>query len=167
MTMPGGMSQIFNVFVRDITEDKAAEEELTRLSNSLRLLLESTGEGIYGLDTQGRCTFINKAAAAVLGYEPAELIGKELHSTIHHSHADGSPYPVAECPTYAVLRDGNSCRIDGEVMWCHNGSSFPAEYSAYPIVEGGVTTGTVVAFSDVSERKRTERELALAHEQAM
>src|SRR5205807_2211375 len=156
MTMPGGMSQIFNVFVRDITEDKAAEEELTRLSNSLRLLLESTGEGIYGLDTQGRCTFINKAAAAVLGYEPAELLGKDLHSRIHHSHADGSPYPVAECPTHAVLRDGENRRSDGEVMWCRDGSSFPAEHSAYPIVDDGQITGAVVAFSDVSDRKRTE-----------
>src|SRR5205807_7719287 len=84
-----------------------------------------------------------------------------------HSHADGSPYPVAECPTHAVLRDGENRRSDGEVMWCRDGSSFPAEHSAYPIVDDGQITGAVVAFSDVSDRKRTERELAIAHEQAM
>ncbi len=157
----------FNSFVHDISERREAEQKTLRLSNHLRLLLESSGEGIYGIDVDGRCTFINKAAARALGYEAEEAVGQSMHNLIHHSHQDGSPYPVEDCPIYRAFRSGAGCRVDSEVMWRKDGTSFPAEYTSRPILEDDLVKGAVVTFTDITERKATEAELAAAHEQAM
>jgi PAS domain S-box-containing protein len=157
----------FNSFVHDITERKEAEQRTLRLSNELRLLLESSGEGIYGIDLDGRCTFINKAAAAALGYQPEEAVGQNMHDLVHHSREDASPYPVENCPIYRACQSGIACRVDTEVLWRKDGTSFPAEYSSHPIVEDDLVKGAVVSFTDITERKATEEELAAAHEQAM
>jgi PAS domain S-box-containing protein len=126
---------------RDLSEQRRAEAERLRLANHLRLLLESTGEGIYGLDAEGRCTFINPAAAAQLGYRPEEVLGRPMHALIHHSHKDGSPYPLAECPLHSGTPDAacgtpaaRGVRAD-EVLWRKDGTSFPAECSSCPIAE--------------------------------
>ncbi|HSH58186.1 MAG TPA: PAS domain S-box protein [Acidimicrobiales bacterium] len=157
----------FNSFIHDISERKEAEQRTLRLSNDLRLLLESSGEGIYGIDLDGRCTFINKAAARLLGCQPEEVVGQTMHDLVHHSHEDASPYPVEDCPIYRACRSGIACRVDTEVLWRKDGTSFPAEYSAHPIVEDDVVKGAVVNFTDITERKATENELAAANEQAM
>lgn len=130
------------------------EQERKQLGRSLQLLLDSTGEGIYGVDAEERCTFVNKAAATMFGYEPAELLGQSLHALTHHSRADGSPYPEADCPTREVFRSGRSCYVTDDVFWRRNGSSFPVEYTANPIRERGVRKGAVVTFLDVTERRR-------------
>ncbi|MFN2464397.1 MAG: response regulator [Candidatus Dormibacteria bacterium] len=147
--------------------NRAAEEETARLSNSLRLLLESAGEGIYGIDIEGRCTFMNAAAAAALGVEQEQVMAEVMHPLFHHTRADGTPYAAEEGPIYDVLRGGGSCRVATEVLWRRDGTSFPAEYSAFPIVDGEAVTGAVVTFNDISERKRIERDLAEAHTKAM
>ncbi|MGI8610260.1 MAG: CHASE3 domain-containing protein [Candidatus Dormibacteria bacterium] len=116
---------------------RSVNEELERTGLQTRSILESAGEGIYGLDSDGRCTFVNTAAATTLGYEPREMLGSDLHSLVHHTRADGSHYPIAECPTSVVLASGASCRRDTEVMWPSDGTSFPVEYAAFPIVDGG------------------------------
>lgn len=140
----------------DITERKRAEEERARLAHDRLLLLESTGDGIYGIDAQGRCTFINQSAARMLGYEPDELLGKDMHALIHHSRSDRSSYPVCDCPIYRAFRVGHGCRVDDEVLWRRDGTAFPADYSSSPILEGEVIKGVVVTFTDITERKRAE-----------
>jgi two-component system sensor histidine kinase/response regulator len=146
--------------------NKAAEEETARLSNSLRLLLESAGEGIYGIDAEGRCTFMNGAAAHALGVDVTEALGQILHPQFHHTRADGSHYAPAEGPIYSVLRGDGSSRVESEVMSRADGSSFPAEYSAFPVLDGGVVTGAVITFNDITERKQIESDLAAVSAQA-
>jgi PAS domain S-box-containing protein len=122
-------------------------------------LLESTGDGIYGLDQHGHCTFINRAAAELLGYQPAEVLGKNMHTLIHYQHADGSPYPEEECPIFRAFRLGQGVRVADEMLWRKDGTAFPAAYSSYPIAERGTTRGAVVAFTDSTERKQLEAAL--------
>lgn len=145
--------------MRDITERRRAEAEREKLLNDRLLLLESTGEGIYGLDQQGRCTFINKAGARMLGYRPEEVIGKNMHALIHHHRADGSPYPSEDCRIYAAFLKGEGYHVENEMMWRKDGTAFPVEYSSFPVSERGVITGAVVTFTDITERKRAEEQL--------
>lgn len=119
-------------------------------------LLESTSEGIYGVDLEGRCTFINKAATALLGYQAEELIGRQMHTVIHHTRWDGSPYPMEACSIYRAFQTGQSCRVDDEVLWRGDGRCFPAEFSSSPLYQGGILTGAVITFRDIAERKRAE-----------
>jgi PAS domain S-box-containing protein len=120
----------------------------------LALLLASTGEGVFGIDLEGLCVFINHAGARMIGFEPDELLGRNMHDLTHHSHADGAHYPVEDCPIFKAFLEGLPCRIDTEVFWRRDGSSFPVEYSSHPIVDGGEVRGAVVTFVDISERKR-------------
>ena len=126
----------------------------------LQLLLESTGEGIFGIDTDGRCTFINRAGAQMLGWTTDQVLGRNMHDLIHHTHGDGSHYPEADCPIFNAFRQGLPCRIDREVLWRADGSPFSAEYSSYPILDAGSGTGAVqgavVTFVDITERRRAE-----------
>ena len=131
----------------------------------LTLLLDSTGEGIFGIDMDGRCTFLNRAAARTLGFRTEEVLGRNMHELIHHSHADGSHYPECDCPIFNAFRRGLPCRIDDEVIWRADGSSFPAEYSSHPIIEHGAVRGAVVTFVDISERKRAEELLRRSHDE--
>ncbi len=149
----------FTGILRDITERRRAEAEREKLLNDRLLLLESTGEGIYGLDQQGRCTFINKAGARMLGYQPEEVIGKNMHALIHHHRADGSPYPSEDCRIYAAFLKGEGYHVENEMMWRKDGTAFPVEYSSFPVSERGVITGAVVTFTDITERKRAEEQL--------
>ncbi len=121
-----------------------------------KLILDSAGEGFYGLDLDGKTTFVNPAAAKMLGWEVRELIGRPMHNILHHSRADGTPYPREECPIYAAFRDGAAHRVTEEVFWRQDGTSFPVEYLSTPIIERGELTGAVVTFMDVTERKRAE-----------
>ena len=159
--------RIFNLFgkraaisiARDITERKQAEEALVQLNRRIELILNSAGEGILGLNIQGKHTFLNPAAARMLGYEPQELIGIPSHITWHHTKPDGSPYPVEECPIYSAYRDGNVRHVATEVFWRKDGTSFPVEYTSTPIISNGEISGAVVTFSDISELKRIEEDL--------
>jgi PAS domain S-box-containing protein len=144
-------------FITDITERKQAEESIKRLGLQNRLILESAGEGIYGLDLNGNTTFINPAVAKMIRWKMEELVGKPMHAILHHSKSDGSPYPREECPIYAAFNDGAVHRVDNEVFWRKDGTSFPVEYTSTPIRdEQGKLTGAVVTFRDITERKRTE-----------
>ena len=140
-------------------ERKRAELDKGRLSNHLRLLLDSTDEGIYGMDLQGRCTFINRAAARMIGYAPVNVLGKHMHTLTHHSRMNGEAYPPEACPICEVMRSGLGTRVDDEVFWRRDGGAFPVEYATYPIREGGAISGAVVIFSDISKRREVEAEL--------
>jgi PAS domain S-box-containing protein len=125
----------------------------------LRLLLESSGEGVYGLDATGRCTFLNKAAAQMLGCKPEEALGQDMHAFLHHHRADGTPNPIESWPILRVIKTGHGCRVDDEVLWRRDGTAFAAEYSAYPIRDGAIIQGAVVTFTDITRRKQAEEQL--------
>ncbi len=120
----------------------------------LALLLASTGEGIYGVDLDGLCVFINPAGAQLIGYEPDEVRGRNMHELTHHARSDSTAYPEDQCPIFNAFRRGLPCRIDSEVFWRRDGTAFPVEYSSHPIVEGEQVLGAVVTFVDITERKR-------------
>src|SRR6516162_6085070 len=140
----------------DITERKLAEEARNRAMQQVQLILESTGQGIFGFDLQGNCSLINRAACELMGYTPEEVLGRNMHELVHHHKPDGSPYPVDECPIYRAFRKGEGCRVDAEVIWRRDGAPIPVEYSSFPIVEDGKVTGAVVTVSDITERKAAE-----------
>ena len=133
--------------------------------DQLGLLLESTGEGIFGIDLEGNCVFINRAGAQMLGYEAPEVLGQNMHWLTHHSHADGSQYSDTDCPIFNAFRRGLSCRIDTEVFWRRDRSAFAVEYSSYPIMDGTTVRGAVVTFVDITERKRAADALNEAKQQ--
>jgi PAS domain S-box-containing protein len=139
--------------VREQTADLRASEQRSRL------LLESVGEGIFGVDLEGKVAFINPAANRMLGYAPEELVNKEIHGIIHHSHADGSTYPKSKCPMYLAYAEGTDQHITNEVLWRKDGSPFPVEYTSMPIKKDAQIVGAVVTFMDITERKRTEEAL--------
>ncbi len=122
----------------------------------LGLMLASTGEGVFGVDLEGLCVFINPAGARMIGLEPAQVLGQNMHVLTHHSHGDGAHYPMDDCPIYNAFRRGEPCRIDSEVFWRANGSSFPVEYSSYPVFDQGQVRGAVVTFVDITERKQAQ-----------
>lgn len=141
----------------DVTERKRAEEQLRKMNMENELILSTAGEGIYGLDLNGNTTFVNPAAAKMIGWDPKELLGLNQHSVLHHTKEDGSPYPSAECPIYAAYRDGTIHRVDNEVFWRKDGSNFSVEYVSTPMRNlAGEIEGAVVVFSDISERKQAE-----------
>ena len=148
--------------VRVELEQQVAERtrELRESHEQLELLLASTGEGLYGIDIQGRCTFANRASLEILGYrDEALLLGKNMHELAHHSHADGSPYDEAMCPIFEAFRQGEYVHRDDEVLWRADGSAFAAEYRSHSIVRDGAVVGAVVTFNDITERKQTEEQI--------
>jgi len=141
---------------RDVTQRKRAEEALEQIRRQNELILNSAGEGIYGVDLQGNTTFVNPAAVRMTEWKAEELIGKPQHSIIHHSKPDGTHYPAPECPIYAAFKDGVARHVDDEVFWRKDGTSFPVDYISTPIRERGELVGAVVVFRDITERKRAE-----------
>ncbi|HZY16967.1 MAG TPA: PAS domain-containing sensor histidine kinase [Ramlibacter sp.] len=131
--------------------------------DQLGLLLESTGEGVFGIDLAGHCMFINRAAARLLGWEAGQVLGRNMHELTHHSHADGTHYPDVACPIFNAFRQGLPCRIDTEVFWRRDGGSFPVEYSSHPILDGRDVRGAVVTFVDITDRKRARDALQQAN----
>ncbi|WP_334110272.1 PAS domain S-box protein [Thermodesulfitimonas autotrophica] len=152
-------------YLFDITARKKAEEALARAKRQNELLLEAVGEGIYGVDPEGKTTFVNPAALQMTGYAAEEVIGLQQHAMLHHTRADGTPYPEAACPVHATLRDGQPRSVTGEVFWRKDGSSFPVDYTCTPVREGEKIVGAVVVFRDVTARQRAEQALREAHTQ--
>jgi len=148
------------VNARDITEQKEAEQDLRQADDLVRMLLNSTGEGIYGIDLEGNCTFANPACARLLGFGSVdELLGRQMHKLVHHTHSNGAHYPVEECRIYQAFREHHGTHVDDEVMFRADGTPFPTEYWSYPVERDGELVGCVVTFVDISERRRAEEEL--------
>jgi len=142
-----------NVRTLQLLEQVRVSEQRTRL------ILESTDEGIFGVDTDGRITFVNPAACELLGYTQNEMIGQPSHQLIHHHHPDGSEYPKENCPMFAAYKKGESKRIDNEFLWKKDDSGLPVEYGATPVRKGEDLVGAVISFKDITERKRAEAQL--------
>lgn len=143
--------------VTDISERKTLEAEMERLRMEHTVVLNSLGEGVHWIDAGGQIKYENPAAAKMLGYGIAELIGMPAHSTMHHTRADGTAYPVDECRIYATLQDGVARRVTDEVFWRKDGSSFAVEYVCTPVFDReGRSLGCVVVFADITDRKMAE-----------
>lgn len=146
--------------------ERQTDIELANLRRQHQLILNSVGEGIYGLDIQGNVTFVNPAAALLIGWKMEDLIGKSMHAILHHSKPDGSFYPREECHIYAAFKEGTIRRVDNEVFWRKDGSSFPVEYISTPMHdEKGELVGSVVTFRDITQRKLSESILQRANEE--
>jgi len=154
------MMAIIGSQIGQFMERKQTESRLEHLRYYHKLVLESAGEGIYGVDQQGKTTFVNPAGARMLGWQPEELRGQPIHALMHHTRPDGTPYPREECPIYAAFRDGLVHALDTEVFWRKDGTCFLVEYVSTPIREKGKLVGAVVVFKDITERKRAEAALS-------
>ncbi len=171
----------FGVDITDQTRMEGRIRTLTRQSDSI---LESVGDGIFGIDLEGRVTVINSAASIMLGYRPGDLLGQNMHAVAHHTRADGTPYPAADCPISRSLTSLDTVRVSDDVFWRKDGTSFPVEYVARPQIDNqtddhpdhqsgssnGSSTdlpraekgpvkaiGVVVAFTDTTERRALDR----------
>jgi PAS domain S-box-containing protein len=144
---------------RDVTADRLAQAAVRDTSQWLSLVLASSIEGIYGMAPDGTCTFINPVGARMLGFAAEELVGRQLHGVIHHHHADGSPYPARECRISACIAAGRSARIEDEVFWRKNGTPIPVSYSVSPMIVDERVAGTVITFSDISNRRQAETQM--------
>lgn len=142
----------------DITAARMAEAMIRRQAEERQQLLSALGEGVYGVDTEGRCTFVNPAALAMLGFAAEELLERDLHALTHHHRKDGEPYPYGECPIFQTLLDGQVRRQE-EWFYRKDGTGFPVELTVAPTGGGEVPTGAVVVFRDIGERKEMEAEL--------
>ena len=150
-----------SAIAHDITDRQQVANALRESEDKLRLILDSAAEGIYGVDTEDRCTFCNQASLRLLGYESdAAVLGHNMHNLVHHSRPDGTPFPAEDCPFKQVLYTDQGIHVGDEVMWRADGSSFHAEVWAYPQKRCGEVVGCVVGFSDITQQLQTEESAA-------
>src|SRR5262249_38733746 len=143
------------------------EEALAQLNRRHKLILDSAGEGIYGIDLEGRTTFVNPAAARMLGWEVEELIGQSIQDIVCHTRRGGTPDAHGTCALLVPCREGVVCQVSEDVFWRQDGTSFPVEYVSTPIREHDTPTGAVIIFKDITERQRLEREMQTADRMAL
>ena len=141
-----------------------SDESLVQLVELNSLILNSVADGVYGISKDGCTTFCNPASERLTGWSRADLLGNNSHNIWHHTHVDGSHYPASECPIFAVLQDGVIHKEQNEVFWRKDGSSFPVEYISSPMFQNGKIVGAVVVFKDITQRRKQEHDLQLAHE---
>jgi PAS domain S-box-containing protein len=140
-------------------ELEAQQKSLRRTEEQIRLILESSAEGIFGVNKEGAIDFVNPSACRLLGFSEAELLGKPSHALIHHHRADGSAYPVESCPMYAAYTRGEAHRVDDELLWRKDGQGLPVEYGATPMLKDGEIVGAVISFTDITERRRAAADI--------
>ncbi len=146
--------------LEDLVSELAAQKGQLKVSEERsRMLLESSAEGIFGTDIDGKITFVNPAACRMLGFLADELIGQPSHATFHHHRPDGSDYPTEACPMYAAYKHGRASRIDNEFLWRKDGHGLAVEYGATPMLKDGEIVGSVVSFTDISKRKEAEERI--------
>lgn len=139
----------------DISADVKLKEELRRKDQWNELILANIGEGIYGLDSEGHCTFVNQVACTLLGYQEQELLGQPMHELIHYQHADGRPFPAQACPIYAAFTEGFKHVVRDDVFWCRDGRELKVNYVSTPIMQDDQCIGAVVVFSEAELDKGT------------
>jgi PAS domain S-box-containing protein len=145
--------------------DGGTDAAFGRIERENQLILRAAGEGIYGVNAEGKTTFVNPAAERMLGWKAEELVGHDMHSSVHHTHPDGTHYHNHECPIYAAFRDGAVHQVDHEKFFRKDGSSFWVDYTSTPIRDNGVLIGAVIVFRDVSQRHDADEKLRAAHQE--
>ena len=148
----------------DITEQHEMATALESLRRQNEMILNSAGEGVFGLDQLGRVTFVNPAALALTGFEADEVLGQNFHRLTHYQKVDGTPYPEAQCPINATLRHGERHQVTDDVFWTKAGEPIPVEYVTTPIEQDGQIMGAVGVFRDITLRKRWEAEIKRAYQ---
>ena len=156
----GGRGACVCASVRDISERKAAQDQMAALEERSRLILAAVGDGVVELDQHGLLTFANPAASTMLGYSVEEFLGKNLHALVHHSRPDGSEFERKTCPMYLTSVDGQARTVNDEVLWRKDGSSVPVEYATTPVYKDDQLVGTVVVYRDITERQRAQEAIA-------
>ncbi len=156
---------VLQAIVRDITERKRAEEELRRQRDFTSAITTNIGDGVYAIDLRGLVTFMNPAAEKILGWNESELLGENMHETIHFQKADGTRVSEQDCPILKVLKSGKNVHIEDDVFLLRSGNIIPVAFTSSPIITNGHVTGAVVAFQNITERKRTEKVLQHAREE--
>ncbi|WP_127091471.1 sigma 54-interacting transcriptional regulator [Aquabacter cavernae] len=150
-------------FMREgVAEWQRVERAFRDIERENRLLLGAVGEGIYGVNTEGKTTFVNPAAEQILGWTAEAMIGRDMHAMVHHHHPDGSHFPHEQCPIYAAFRDGIVHRVDNDVFWHRSGKPVWVEYTSTPLRDRGVLIGAVVVFRDVTQKREAHEQLRLA-----
>ncbi|MFY9261360.1 MAG: diguanylate cyclase [Gallionella sp.] len=145
---------------RDMTERRQIEDALRISHDNIELLLNSMAEGVYGVDDQGNCTFVNRSFLRMLGYQDrSEVVGKHIHSLIHHTRIDGTPYPAAECRIYRAFQFQEEINVSDEVFWRKDGVAIPVEYWSHPLLQEGSIKGAIATFIDITERKAAEQQI--------
>jgi Amt family ammonium transporter len=153
------VGQIATQYNQVLEKVVSKEQELYQMTNQKNLILNSSGEGIFGLNLEGKTTFVNPIALQMLGYHKDELTKVSEHDLIHHSKPDGSPYPKEQCQICLAFKEGEILQSSDEVFWKKDGTSFPVDYKSAPIFENGNIVGAVVTFMNIVERKKTEKEI--------
>jgi PAS domain S-box-containing protein len=146
---------------------RGRQTALMTASSQNKLLLESVGEGICGIDINGITTFANPAANKILGYTTEELLGKNLHALTHRTNPDGRPNSNNECPIYMACSDGKVHQESSDFFYRKDGDSIPVLYSSRPIVDGDKICGAVICFQDITELKRAEQSYQMLFHQMM
>jgi len=142
-----------------LSEWQRMERIFRDIERENQLILRAAGEGIYGVNAEGVTTFLNPAGERMLGWAAADLVGRDMHASVHHTHPDGFHYPHRDCPIYAAFRDGTVHQVDNEVFWRRDGTSFPVEYTSTPIRDHGALVGAVIVFRDISQRREADERL--------
>ncbi|WP_342070309.1 sigma-54 interaction domain-containing protein [Yoonia algicola] len=158
-------AQAANMYSGGILEWQRAQAFFSELERQNQLILNAAGEGIYGVNADGKTTFVNRAAQEMLGWTDEDLLGQDIHTKIHHHHLDGELYPSNQCPIYQSFRYEQVNRIEDEVFWRKDGKPIRVEYVSTPIYEGQKLAGAVVIFRDITDRWENERKLREAMDQ--
>ena len=140
--------------------DAIVADALQLLHGRTAQVLNAIDDGVYFLDHLGRTIFINEAASRLLGYTNREMMGKEMHMLTHHHYADGSEFPLKDCPIASSVTDAVQQRVGGDTFWTKSGAPLPVDYTSIPIKEGRKVIGVVVTFRDISDQQRAEEQSA-------
>ncbi|MEU2206962.1 PAS domain-containing protein, partial [Streptomyces hygroscopicus] len=151
--------ELLMLIVRDLTGTLDTEAELARQQRQTEMILRAAAEGVVGVDTEGKVVLVNPSAAQILGYRASDMGGQELHSLVHHSRPDGSPFPYEESPLADTLRSGRKHRVRGQVLWAKDGSQVPVDLTTAPVRDGDQLVGAVLTFTD----RRPEQAMVAKH----
>lgn len=155
-------AEVADLYRSGLHEWRRTQEFFAELERRNQLILNAAGEGIYGINAEGKTTFVNRAAQEMLGWSTDDLLGRDIHSIIHHHHLSGEVYPEQDCPIYRSFRLEQVNRIEDEVFWRKDGKPIRVEYVSTPIYDHKVLAGAVVIFRDITERKESEMRLRRA-----